>query len=484
MPVLFRATIHFRSLQMSYLSERKIVTREKRLSSLSHFNGTLEQLASEISGDEIKQKIRTFTQIHPDEIILAAKLLSTIQETAVIIHGCQGCAAGGIGFSRNEKRNIYSTNLQERDTILGSDAKLSDTVRRVYHELSPRAVFIISTPVVAINNDDISSVIYELEDELNIKLVPIFTDGFKTKNSYTGYDIALHGLLKYLVLPAIDKDADPEKDFVNIISVSESKRALNQIKRIFSDLGLKYNIIPNFSSIQDIIRAKHAKASIVLNPDEGAYLAQELQESFGVEYIPIPAPIGLEATKTFIQKLAGLFGIQDKSNSYIRDNESKILKQTVNRIFSNKAIFLETDSFLLPNYINLLEELGARVTALAVPFIDLNNRKIFLKLAQNKPLTPIIVGNGQLFEKTNELSKNSYDYFLSNRNNVAFAADYNTIPITLQNTAVFGYSGFSELYHIFSSARFFPGSNQNSNSIYADGWLKKRGSWYVKQEVN
>jgi len=43
---------------MSYLTERKIPTREKRLSTISHFNGTLEQLKNESSGSEIKQKIR------------------------------------------------------------------------------------------------------------------------------------------------------------------------------------------------------------------------------------------------------------------------------------------------------------------------------------------------------------------------------------------------------------------------------------------
>ena len=54
---------------MSFLDERKAITREKRLSSLSHFHGTLEGLIDETSGEEIKQRIRTFSQIQYDEII-------------------------------------------------------------------------------------------------------------------------------------------------------------------------------------------------------------------------------------------------------------------------------------------------------------------------------------------------------------------------------------------------------------------------------
>ena len=80
---------------MSYLTERKIPSREKRLSTISHFNGTLEQLKNESSGSEIKQKIRTFTQISQDEISAAIGALASIEQAAVIVHGVAGCAEIG-----------------------------------------------------------------------------------------------------------------------------------------------------------------------------------------------------------------------------------------------------------------------------------------------------------------------------------------------------------------------------------------------------
>ena len=41
---------------MSFIEERKVLTREKRVGALSHFNGTLETLKGETERTEIKQK--------------------------------------------------------------------------------------------------------------------------------------------------------------------------------------------------------------------------------------------------------------------------------------------------------------------------------------------------------------------------------------------------------------------------------------------
>ena len=95
---------------MSFLDERKALTREKRLSALSHFHGTLEGLIDETSGAEIKQRVRTFSQIHVDETINAFDVLSKIEDAAIIVNGSVGC--GNIGLvNASENFNWYSTNL-------------------------------------------------------------------------------------------------------------------------------------------------------------------------------------------------------------------------------------------------------------------------------------------------------------------------------------------------------------------------------------
>lgn len=464
---------------MSYLTERKIPSREKRLSTISHFNGTLEQLKNESSGSEIKQKIRTFTQINQDEISAAIGALASIEQAAVIVHGVAGCAASNLFFNAEGKTNVYSTNLQEKDTILGSDAKLHKAISKIVEEVNPKVVFIIGTPVVAINNDDVNSVIYELEDEFNIKIIYIYTDGFKTKSSYTGLDIVAHGILRNIV----EKPEDDEKaDFLNIITFSENKKSIKGITTLLDKLDIEYNLLPRFGSIEGLKNAGRAKASLVLSEDEGTYLAQELEENFGVKYIKTESPIGLRGTTSFLRKVAEVFGKETEAEKIISENEAEIQKIVTEHVLSGKKVFLDANMSDLPRLANLIGRLGGVIAGFSVKTIDLNNRSFLQRLDSIPPLAPVIVGSGQYFEKANALSKIQPDYYISQNGNVGFAADLNIIPVSLQNIVLFGYEGLFQIVNAIKNASIF--NKQNAvTGLYLESWLKKSGGWYVKQET-
>lgn len=466
---------------MSYLQERKIVTREKRVFSLSHFNGTAEQLAGEIQGD-IRQRQRTFMQVHKDEVIKAVQVLSSIRDIAVIVHGVAGCSAAGLGFFLNGSGGVYSTNLEERDTILGSDEKLRDAVTKAYREKHPAAIFIVSTPVVAINNDDINSVILELEDELNIPIISVYTDGFKTKTAETGSDIVLHGLLKYLVQnsgedePASEKTGSP---LVNVISVSESKTDVEAVAKLLQAIGVKANVLPRFASVKDIKAARYAVATVVLNADEGLYFAQELESSFSVPFIRTSSPIGGRGTESFIIAVARALGLEEKASEILQKERAVFEKEIVEKPLSGKTVFLEAFASHLAEYTELVANLGGTVEAVAVPSVDTENRAVIQRLAKQHPLLPIIVGTGQQFEKANALSKKHFDYYVSENGQVAFASEHGAIPLSLKGLGHYGYSGASEIAAAFASAVSY-----QSEPVYMQAWLKRSGSWYVKQEVN
>ena len=462
---------------MSYYTERKMITREKRLSTISHFNGTFEQLKNESSGNEIKQKIRTFSQINEDEITSAIGSLASIKHAAVIVHGVAGCAASNLYFNSEGDSTVYSTNLQEKDTILGSDAKLHKAISKIVEEVNPKVVFIIGTPVVAINNDDVNSVIYELEDEFNIKIVYIYTDGFKTKSSYTGLDIVAHSILRNI----IERPDDDEKsDFLNIITFSESKKSISGITSLLDKLDIEYNLLPRFSSFEGIKNAGTAKASVVLSEDEGSFLAQELEENFGVKYIKTESPIGLRGTTSFLRRVAEVFGKENEAEKLIIENEKKIQKVVTEQVLSGKKVFLDASLSDLPRLATLTSRLGAEIAGFSVKTVDLNNRSFFKRIDSISPLVPVIVGSGQYFEKANALAKIKPDYYISQSGNVSFAADVGVIPVSLQNLVFFGYEGVFEIVKAIINAGIF--SNSQS-SLYLTNWLRKSGGWYVKQET-
>lgn len=464
---------------MSFLNERKALTREKRLSALSHFHGTLEGLIDETSGTEIKQRVRTLSQIHVDETIYAFNVLSKIEDAAIIVNGSIGCGNLGIAHA-DEGLGWYSTNLVERDTILGGDDKLREAVLRANEEKHPKAIFIIGTPVVAINNDDINSVILELEDEVGVPIISIYTDGFKSKTPVTGYDIVTHSLLKYLV----DKNPEEKEDFINVVSFSESVEDLGAVVESLKELKIDYHIIPSFSSIDDIKAASRAKATVVLNPEEGEYLAKELEEVFDVPYIASEAPIGFRGTKNFLLKLATFLGIEDRAIEYVDEVEAELTKSLSKDALDGKNIFVDASFSKIPALTRFLKYLGGTVVGIGSPFIDLENKKQLSKLDFLSKGTTVVIGNGQYFEKANALTKTETDIYISEFEGSSFAADEGVAVVATKNIATFGFKGVQVLHDTILKALRFSEVAALGESRYKATWKKKSGNWYVKQEVS
>lgn len=463
---------------MSFAEDKKVLTREKRISTLSHYNGTVEALAKEISEGEISQKIRTFSQNTCDEIICALQAVSTIRNAAVVIHGVIGCSAAGIHFNSRQRLHIYSTNLSEQDAILGSEEKLRSTIIRAVKEQHPGVIFIVQTPVVSINNDDVNSVILELEEELAVKLISIYTDGFKSKCHDNGYDIVLHSFLRYVVDGEAVKNEKAE--VLNIISLSENIESLGSIIQILEDLEIKYRILPRFSSVEKIRQAGNAKASVVLNPDEGAYFAEQLEEVYGVKYLSCDVPAGIENTGKFIRKIAGEFGKEAEAIEYIGKKEAELEEIDSKICLQDKKFFLDMSLFLIPSFMDLIERFGGNVTGIGVPYVDRKNQKILEQLRKKKGGLPIIAGKEQPFEKINFLSKNKTDFYLTTEAGTEFAAEQECIPVNLGGISILGYEGAACLIRTLQKKRT---AGKPEHSIYKSVWLKRSGSWFIKQEV-
>lgn len=471
---------------MSFLDERKALTREKRLSTLSNYDGTFQSLNDDVQGTEIKQRIRTLSQSTYDEIIYALQTLSGIEETAIIVHGVIGCSASVLYHNQHKQIHWYSTNLNERDTILGGDEKLRKTVLRAYEEVNAQLIFIVGTPVVAINNDDVNSVILELEEEIDAKIISITTDGFKTKAPVTGYDIVLHSLLRNVVDKTADNDTE-KQDFINVVTLSENRENVAAVVKILRDLEIPFQLLPQYAGVENIKRAGKAKATITLNPDEGGYFAKELEEVFGVKYLKTSVPIGLRGTRHLILKLSKELGIEEKAAKYIEKQEEYAEKLIHRKPLDGKSVFLDTDLASAIHFTDFIEKLGGEVVGLGIPYVDLENRNNLVKLSSLENGVPVIVANGQFFEKANVLDKKKPDYYIGFGGQVGFAAEKGSIPVSLKSTGYLGYDGIAKFISLIEHAENGEGiyefQNKKTTHLYKSGWLKKSSNWYVKQEV-
>lgn len=478
---------------MGVLDERKLIAREKRNSTITAYYGQVENLRQDLEATDIRQRIRTFSQSTSDELIIALDLLSSIQDIAVVIHGVIGCSTAMIGYQFRNNKHVknsseiekvkstwYSTNLDERDTIMGGDEKVRATVERAYHEQNPKVIFVVGTSVVAINNDDMTSVVFELQEELQIPIILINTDGFKTKAGINGSDIVLHGIGRYLIPWEV---TEKQVGQVNIISTTLNNNTKKEIHRVFDKLGLQANVIPRYATIEEIRTANQSIANMALNSEEAEVLLQGLEE-IGVPTIKAPAPIGTKAIRRWLEELGKNLELQEKIESFILEEEKKVESYIANQPLKGEKVYIDLPASLVVSTIELIEDLGGEVAGVTIPFVDENNKE---NLSYLKKELYVQVGDSQLFELANIFSKNHVKYYIAEKAKGDFVSKQGVIPIPIGNKNIFFYQGIKtfvdSIHRAKRSETFTNYISKDSINPYAKAWTKKSTNWYIKQEV-
>jgi nitrogenase molybdenum-iron protein alpha chain len=464
---------------MARIDERHALTRERRSGALSAFHGTLGGLKTLMSG-ETRQTLRTMTQCAPDDILYATRALAGIEGVAVIAHGSAGCGASAL-FAADAAGNLFSSNLDEQDSILGGDEKLREAIGRA-SACGASVIFVLGTPVTAINNDDVNSVISEFGDTPGVKVIYANTDGFKSKTPVTGYDIASHCLLRVLAERSRSEGPPDERGrFINLITMSESPADVLSIMGALEDLGIPVNVLPRYSSVGSLKRAPFAAASAALNGGEGEYLAGGLDESFGVRAVRAFSPIGIEAVEHFVRAAAGALGAGEEAEGYIAARRGAADEAASKAPLGGCGVFLNMDLEPAASFAALVGDFGGEVTGVAVPYVDEFNKGLLDKF--HNDTTPFIVANGQPFEMVNALSKTKTDFCVMPRDIAASTLPLGVIPIELGREPCFGWDGilaFSALIDRLKNARK---TDAFRCGIYKKTWLSKSGNWHVKTEV-
>lgn len=467
---------------MGLSEDRKVVSREKRTSTITAYQGNIKTLHDELKVSEVRQRIRTFSQGNKDEILEALRLLSKIKKAPVVIHGAVGCSASELYFTGNHSNSTwYSTDLNEKDTIMGGDHKLRDTIYRVYRKYKPEVIFVVGTPIVAINNDDVSSVILELEEDLDIRILSVYTDGFKSKAGINGTDIVLHTIGRELIQQG--REGEKEK-FLNLISVTENPNAIQELERLLDHLEVKVNLLPAFGSIENIRKAHLAEASVAVNADEAEVLLEILREKANVPVIRSKAPIGVIQTMEWLKNIGKQLHIQEKVTSLIAEEEERIEKYISKQPLRGKKVYIEAPIYVAEALAGLVEELGGEVTGLSIDHVDTVNCAVLKGLPEN---LPVKVGEGQPFELVNTLLKNKPDYYIGTSAHAPLVGKLGILPISLENKILYGYEGVLELIQSFHKAdkrkSLVDYLTENAKLSYTQSWMSKNVNWYIKQEV-
>jgi len=467
------------------LEQKRAQIREKRRNALAAYYGDVNSLLKDLQSGEAKQRIRTFSQATFDEIIFVLSLLNSVYDSATVIHGPRGCGAAELYLNSvsGNKSRWSVTNLNERDTIMGGDTKLRDAVLALYQRYRPSTIFVVATPAVAINNDDIQAVVDELTEELRIKIVPIYSDGFKSKIGITGDDLSLHALVKYLV----SNDQGIHEDHINLLSVSENRQDLAEIERLINELGLKVNILPRFSRPENLAKAGRARLSVSINPDDSDYLGEALQEKNKIRFVQAQIPIGIEGTYRWLSALSEALNLQGEGEKLHIKELKGLTLQLERQPLSGIRVYISLPTATALGIADLAVELGAEVIGLNVHYVDMLHVQQLAQFAVSRPELQLHVAQGQPFEEANILQRLKPDLYIGGAGQTVWVGKSGIPAISIDDLGILGYRGaarfISRAEKAINNQYFVQKLAEGTASLYQNNWYSKSPNWYIKLEV-
>ncbi|MBI4829143.1 MAG: nitrogenase molybdenum-iron protein subunit beta [Nitrospinae bacterium] len=298
----------------------------------------LEKTRAYIRGGEYKEKnfAREALTINPAKACqpLGALLASVgFKGCLPYVHGSQGCAAYFRShFNRHFKEPFASVSdsMTEDAAVFGGQKNMVEGLKNAYALYKPEMMAVCTTCMAEVIGDDLNAFIKNarkagsVPDEFPIPFA--HTPSF-VGSHVTGYDNMMKGMLFHL--SAGEPKADKDNGAIGIIPGFDGYTVGNirEIKRILSMMGVDHIILGDNSgvldspmtgqyamyyggtTVEDVKRAKNAKAIIALLPDSaekttGTFVKDEWNSTFASG----PTPLGIAGTDAFLLKVAEITG--------------------------------------------------------------------------------------------------------------------------------------------------------------------------------
>ncbi len=308
-----------------------VAVRENRIGSITGYVGSLKDLAEKSECGTLKGCARCFSQSSTCLSQCGLGQLAGIRDVAIIHHGPAGCSVAGAGAyyldkTMAKKRGVTNntvyvgTDMNEKDTIFGSAESLRRIILEVNRRYSPKAIFVSSSCATGIIGEDIDSIVDDVRDEIDVPIVAVHCEGFKSRIWATGFDISDHAVLSSIVQPPKQK-----RNTVNFKNFYESARP--EIIEMFREFDLEPTFLYCNSTVEELSHLSEALATTCICGTLGNYLGNGLEEKYGVPYVRTINPLGITGFETWLRAIGEATGRSEKVEKYIAEQRAIYIPQ-------------------------------------------------------------------------------------------------------------------------------------------------------------
>lgn len=299
----------------------------------------------------------------------ARVVLNPITDALHLVHGPIGCASytwdirGSSTSGPELYKSSFSTNMKEKDVVFGGEKKLACALRELVSKYRPPAVFVYSTCIVGVIGDDLRAVCEAAQEELNIPVLPVMSEGFKG-NKKLGYRAACHALSALIGT----KDHTTINPYtVNLLGEYNVAGDLWKIKPYYEEMGIE--IIASLtgdSRVEDIQKAHCAKINLVQCSGSMTYLAKIMQEKYGIpfERVSFFGTLDMSQSLRTAAKFFNDISMMKKAEEIIRRETAKTTPQIEHyrdRVSGKRAAIYMGGAAKAVSLVKAFDELGMDV---------------------------------------------------------------------------------------------------------------------------
>lgn len=235
----------------------------------------------------------------------AFRACSGIRDAVVLTHVPVGCNWGAAMFKTTSNQSDIRhacTVMHEREIVFGGEEALRKALIRADKLYNTPLLAVVAGDAPAIIGDDIEAVI----DSIALKKEVVWMDAAGFKGTMReGYEEALVHLAQMM------KERNVIKKSVNLIGFCPDDfkvdADIKEIKRLLNSAGIRVNCVISNCSFDEFVNAPAAELNVVMG--QGTKLAEHMKKAFGVPYLEVDYPYGLEGTKEFTNTICEHLGI-------------------------------------------------------------------------------------------------------------------------------------------------------------------------------
>jgi light-independent protochlorophyllide reductase subunit B len=245
----------------------------------------------------------------------AMRIATAMKEMHYVLHAPQGDTYADLLFTMIERNStrppVTYTTFQARD-LGGDTAELFKTAARdSYERFKPQAMIVGASCTAELIQDDPGGLAHALA--LPIPVIPLELPSYQKKENW-GAAETFYQIVRRLAGQKKDRErADGARPRCNILGPTalgfRHRDDVREITGLLTRLGIDVNVVaPLGATPSDVTRLFDADFNVVLYPEIAAPAAQWLHRTFGQPFTKT-IPIGVSATRAFIEEVAGLAGI-------------------------------------------------------------------------------------------------------------------------------------------------------------------------------